>query len=609
MLLAELITAIRQEVQESVASVWTDAELTRALQKSIALMSRLLPKRSVVESTIVIDVDSETVTTPAAASTTAIVNAQSINVAAGNFLTIAGQPDIPRKLNILITDADSSTYEAIFIILGLDENNLLQKETYVYTKGQSKTLLGKRIFKYVSSVELELDSGSGAGDTASVGTGNAYQVPIALANKGIKWDSEAVTNAAGTTTYTRDTDYRIDYANGTLTYVSGGSMAAATAYLISYDLDPYILDIGTLLPKEDYIKIERIEYPVGQNPPTYITYETFGDILQIKGKDVSFSEDEHLRIQYLKPWTAPSSMSRGDYPEHLDNAVIIGSVGQALIFKAEKYTQQAVTEIALANASADSMATPLADINVALDKITTHVAEADSALDKVATHVGQTSTALDKVTTYLETNGTTDNAKDVLSNITDDIAELRTAIETALDLFSTYATNATTPPSAHDYLVDGDDFINTSNAGQNVAENYIKFAEASIQIYNSLIAQASVRLNNLKSYIDEANGWVKMGETFILEGGQRNNMALAYVQEAEQRLGMAGAFINEAIQRVNEVNAWSLQADKYVATSNQYLNIAGRYLASGQAKINEMIVMLGVKAEFNFYKSSSEQFS
>ena len=357
-------------------------------------------------------------------------------------------------------------------------------------------------------------------------------------------------------------------------------MAANTAYLISYNLDSLMIDLNAVLPKEDYLKVERVEYPVSTDTPTHVVFEVFGDILLIKGKDVSLTEDNHLRIIYLQPWAMPGAQVEGNYPRHLDNALVIGSCGQSLIFKAEKYVQQAVTEIALANVAADSMATPLGDINTALDKVTTHVTEAGTALAKVAT--------------YLETNGTTDNAKEILADITDNITDLRNAIETALDLSSTYLTGATNP-SAKQYLDDGDAYILTVNDADRVAEKYAEYSQAAIQIFSALAGEASIRLQNILSYIQEAEAWMKIGDTFIAEAGQR--------------LGMATAFVNEAVQRVNEVNAWGIQADKYTATSEHYLDIAGRYLASGQAKINEFLVSLGIKAEGSAYKGLSEQFS
>jgi len=61
-----------------------------------------------------------------------------------------------------------------------------------------------------------------------------YDVAVGLDQKAILQYSETVTTVAGATTYTRDTDYTMSYADGTITVLSTGSMADATAYYIDY---------------------------------------------------------------------------------------------------------------------------------------------------------------------------------------------------------------------------------------------------------------------------------------------------------------------------------------------------------------------------------------
>lgn len=55
---------------------------------------------------------------------------------------------------------------------------------------------------------------------------------VSLDNQALVQYSETVSD--GTTTYTRDTDYTMDYANGTITAVSGQSLSDATSYYIDY---------------------------------------------------------------------------------------------------------------------------------------------------------------------------------------------------------------------------------------------------------------------------------------------------------------------------------------------------------------------------------------
>ncbi len=68
-------------------------------------------------------------------------------------------------------------------------------------------------------------------------TASTLATAITLDNTAIVQYSETVTNAAGTSTYTRDTDYSMNYITGTITpiaAISGGTMSASTAYHIDY---------------------------------------------------------------------------------------------------------------------------------------------------------------------------------------------------------------------------------------------------------------------------------------------------------------------------------------------------------------------------------------
>uniref|UniRef100_A0A6H1ZRY9 Uncharacterized protein n=1 Tax=viral metagenome TaxID=1070528 RepID=A0A6H1ZRY9_9ZZZZ len=61
-----------------------------------------------------------------------------------------------------------------------------------------------------------------------------FDVAVSLDNVAILQYSETVTTTAGTTTYTRDTDYTMDYTAGTITVLSTGTMADTTDYYIDY---------------------------------------------------------------------------------------------------------------------------------------------------------------------------------------------------------------------------------------------------------------------------------------------------------------------------------------------------------------------------------------
>lgn len=369
-----------------------------------------------------------------------------------------------------------------------------------------------------------------------------------IANLPVKYDSETIKNDASAT-MVRDTNYTINYMTGVVTEV--GALLPDGAYTVTYQIDPMRLDISTLITNP--IRITRIEYPVGDQPPSYLgSFDWIEDYI-IFHKDTTLTEDKHIRIYYDSEWTGAAASTDGEYPSHLDDAIIIGASGQCLIYKAEEYVQSSVAELLLVNAAADGMAVSLTNTNLALNKMDTYL---------------------------VDTAGSgTDNAKDVLANITDDAVSLRTYIASSLALEDTYLTAVATPPSAHDYLVDGDDKINTLNVSDRVAEKYADYARASIQLYQGLAAGVALRLENIRTYIEEAAGWVTI----------------------------ANGFRDEAVQRINDISAWASQADRYAMTSAAYLEIAGRYLASGQSKINEFYIMLGFKPELAHAQASTHQ--
>lgn len=386
--------------------------------------------------------------------------------------------------------------------------------------------------------------------------------------KPIKYDSESIstTEAAGGTIMVRGTDYNINYMTGVVTKYDTGSALSDGTYFITYKQDPMRLDISSLVT--DPVKITRVEYPVGDQPPTYLSsFDLIEDYI-IFHKDTILTEGKFLRIYYDSQWTAATFTTDGEYPSHLDDAIIIGAAGQCLLTKAEEYVIDAVDELKLVNASADGMNTALTASNAALNK----------------------------VAVYLETNtisGDGDaNAEAILENITGDAANLRTILNTHLGdadavlglSQSTDLDKATTGAEA--YLDTGDDKITTLNVADRVAEKYADYARARatlaatrINATITYIREAELRLSNLRSYIEEAGEWGRIANTFIAE----------------------------AAQRIADVNAWATQADRYATTSREYLNIAGRYLASGQSKINEFYIMIGVKPELAHVQASTSQ--
>ena len=555
MTLNQLRYSLRLDLKDS-GALWSDAELNRSVERAVQDLSRHLPLEKVYEETLSFTVTSESFTTPAASSATAIVNAASLATTGnGDVLTIADHtPDVPRRLTVTLTDADASITKLTVVVKGYDENGYYIEESW-YLKDLTTAIQGKLHFKRVVQVEVNNIEGNGTGDTLSVGTGNAYDSWIWLGYKPIKPKSETVTNAAGTTTYSRDTDYTMDYYNGAIRFINGGSMAAATAYLVSYTKSKLGMDISSILPVAS--RISRVEYPADQVPQQFANFSIYGDFLHIGSKLTGQSQQEmstnHIAIYYEQPHSPPSEGSPGSYPAILDELVSIGAGGDALLTKAMELEHQAVTDLASLRAELG---------------LTTNI------------HT-LVATALDKVNTYLA-NNTNEDAKTWLTKITTDATELRNKIVTALDaaatnlglVFTASLDKAVTGAEA--YLDTGDDNL-TSVTNAPEADRYATYAAGRANIAAArvaatvqYIAEAQARLANLITYIQQAGGWSNIAE----------------------------GFVSEAARRLEEINLHLQGANQWAETVQGDIVLSDRFRTEGQARLNEFESKLRNKAEY-----------
>jgi len=512
--LNEHLADLRLDLKDS-GALWSDPELTRCIEKSVADLSRFLPREQLLEMVFDFDVDDESFTTPAATDPDKFVDGYDLaSKADGQACTMtAYAPDLPRPVKVTVTDADTSITALVIIVTGYDADAKYQEEFFFLSNGLVQT--GKKYFSRLIGVELEEIAGNGASDTLDVGTGAADGVYVQLDNKIIKYDSDSISS------YTRDTDYIMDYSRGRIAMKSGGSMVAGTAYAISYTKSKVTFDLSEIV--EDLIKVDSVEYPAGNIPQDIHQTSIWGSKLTIVGgyeSQEEASDAEHLIVKYLSHHVPPTAGAAGTYPAYLDTTVQLAASAYALFMMALKYEHQAVTDIAYVD------------------------------------------TALDKVATYLETNGTTDNAQDVLSNITDDIADLRTAIQTAVNAANTQLDSVATTTldkattGAEAYLDTGDGYVPTLNTAGRVSEKYSDLTRARVQIANAraqtaiaYIQEASIRLNNLESYVAEAGGWNRIAEDFIAEANSR-------IQNVQNYLTIAENFRAEAAERRNE--AWTI---------------------------------------------------
>ena len=342
--------------------------------------------------------------------------------------------------------------------------------------------------------------------------------------------------------------------------------------------DKVMVDLSDYIDADDgmvgFIRVHRIEYPTGNVPQTFVSFDTFANMLIITGLEESTGQEQlsagkTLRIYYDAPHVMPEDDEPGTCPIFLENTWILAASAYALFQKALDYIHQANASFTLAGTALTNAATALA-----------------------------------KVATYLE-NNTNEDSKYWLTKITTDIANLRTATITSLDALNTYldavAADLTAADAAYDYLAsyvtgstapgvakylgDGDAYLNAiadGGEGQEVPHAYRQYAQtvadgmvAPLQRHRELLAQnatsrtnaamiyaqeAAQRLSNLRSYIEQADGWGTIAQRFIAEAEQRLADSIQYNNVANSNMTMAKEMRDQATARRDE--AWSIWRDR-----------------------------------------------
>lgn len=309
--------------------------------------------------------------------------------------------------------------------------------------------------------------------------------------------------------------------------------------------DDNILDISTVLP--DFITIDRIEYPIDETPPTYPTFDVLGTKIIFRSQQ-TFTDGDEIRIQYHKKWTPPTISANGDYPTHLDDTIIIGAVGQSLVFKAEKYVRD----------SAESY---------------------------------ETLTAPAAYTFVKPTSPTLPGAPSKPSAPTISMTD----VETLIDNLETDLTEAKT------FLTTGETLINKSTRGNDVGKTYAAYSDSKNQAASVRKEAAYVQLQAILAAVQKYQGEV------AAYGSEVNSYA-------SQVSGLVGLFKSEGDIESIGAGVYASQVQAFVALVNGQgakaaglLEVAGRYLASGQAKINEFLAALGIKPESRPARAAAAQ--
>ncbi len=579
----QLRTALATDLKITIDTELSTAELNRSIERAYSDLSRFMPDEKIYEDSLQFAVADESVTFPKDTSLDAISADEDISGSTnGSSVALDGQPDVPRPLTVTLTDANNSMTGLVVLIKGADKDDQAIEEYFFYNGyGDSKTMVGKKYFKSVYSMVTTQLSGQAAGDVLDVGYGAYTDVWVYLANSPIKYNSDTGVGDDDVA-IVKNTDYYIDYANGRVKAISGGLIATEEVCEFTYKKSQIGIDISGL---PDLIRVQRVEYPVGDIPQTFITGDTFGNYFVATGsgessEQMQWAEDKQFRVYYDTKHQVAGEYSPGTEPGFLTDTVLMAAGAYALYILALKQEHQVATDIASAR--------------TALGNATgTHSALA---------------LALADVQKYLNNNSNID-AVGKLAGITTSAADLRDAIVIAADAMNTYLDSVATEltdssnvkpnymgatanylnggaePDVLAYLTSGDALLNTNTQGgegtdvslaysayaRTVREALISVFERDRQFYqqsattrtNAAMQYANEiaqRLSTLRSWIEEAAGYTAISNTFVAKAGHYLSQIISYIQQASQYvvasnsdIALADRFRAEADERRNEV--------------------------------------------------------
>ena len=577
--LTEMLDLLVIDLKMSLGTEISVAEGTRAINKAVDEVSRHIPRERIYDYTWVKAVTDDSFTAPATEDPDYIVDNMDLpnTVVDGSTATLTATLwlDVPRPITFTLTDGNNSITRMTLVVKGTDGDGVYREERFYRHNGKVQT--GKVYFSSIYEIEFSEITGNVTGDILDVGTAEpdlaTGGIWVKLANP-IEPGTEGIYSAtlkAGTK-YILNTDYEMDYANGRIRMMNGGALADGTTYYANYSRASTSIDISSVIPQ--LIRITKVLYPAKNVPEQQAAFSIWENMLTIGSLRQGVSQEpltdkEHIAVYYEARHAPPTLVSSGSYPSVLDEVVILGATGHALLMEALQYEQAAATSLGL-------IAAVHTLITAALNTATDYITEAHTQ----AGNIGK----------YLVDNGV-DDAESILATITSNIAELRTKIQGAVDGMYGYLDVVATTDidiatvGATAWLLEGELLINKLNdGGPAVPERFADYVRAKLQIAQARTQaamvygqEAQVRLADIQSYITESAGWV------LISNGFRDDTI--------QRLGMAQTAVVQS-------QTYLTQVAQHQETAGVNLILADRFRAEAQSRLNEFRTVLASKSEY-----------
>ena len=281
-------------------------------------------------------------------------------------------------------------------------------------------------------------------------------------------------------------------------------------------------------------------------------------------------------------------MAGGTWNDYYDQALVVLTAGYLCQTLAAKNTASQVSETALANAE--------------LDKCAAEIGLANASLDSVA--ITAITTACTNLKKYLD-NNTGNDAAEMLKDIIDDAASLRTAINTAVDAMNTYLDSVDTGDfalatyGAEALIQTGiGTHVNAITTGDRVPENYIAAANHAVSRANARVQaalgyaqEASVRLSNLRTYIEASAGYTSVAAVFAREAEAQVNAQRIYIEEANGQLATAQQYAVSADGYRQNALVYAEASSRYHEMYIEYRNDAWSMMGQGTQATGDTVVV------------------
>ena len=562
------------DLKITVGTELSAAELNRCIEVAVADFSRFLPRERTYAQILDFTVTDEEVIMPKDTDLDGVLIAEDLTaVDNGSNTSINGQPDVPRPLTATITDANNSLVGLTITAYGTDRGELAVEETFHWLRGGSKTIVGKKYFKNVYMIYVDQIIGAGAGDTLAVGWGLYTDVWVDLANKPLKWGSEASATDEDDNALVRDTDFFIDYTNGRIRAVVDGDIAAEDTVTISYTKNQLSIDLSGLA---DFIRYFRVEYPVGNIPQSFHTAIVRDMILTLTGDDemggqVNLADKKQIRVQYDAYHVTPNDYAPGTVPVFLENTVLKAAAAYALFILAYKAEHQAAVDLASARTYIGDANTEQANMTAALANAQTYLVDnsEEDAIGILEDITDNTTELRDKVNTALNAAATS------LGQVAANIA-LATDVRANYLTTTNYADGAT-EPSVKAYLETGDALINNITEGgedEKTAETYALFAQVTKEALIGTLEQDRM------IFAQHATASSNAALAYVQEAAQRLANIRTHIEESQGYVAVSAMFTRAAEARIAKINVLLVQASRSIEAAGGDLVVADRYKAN-----------------------------